>query len=406
MTLQKRRLDDWLSSYIEFTENTETPLSYHTWTGISCLAGAMQRKVYYIRGHEVIYPNQYIVLVGPSGRARKGQAVTIGRSILEALNIPLIGEDNSQEAVILDIKNSITNYRDEASGNIRLQCAVSCFSEELAVFLGYQNTTFLAYLTNWYDSRDKWTRRTKHQGTDEILGMCFNLLAATAPEWLPHILTREAIGGGFTSRCMFVVETDKKRTISNPNLFPINLTLRENLIHDLEIINTLSGPCEFDEAAQALYDRWYEEEDELLRSGRPALLDPAFSGYVSRRATHLVKLCMALSVSSDNSLVMTEEIFKKAKAILETTERKMPKVFGGVGKARYAEETELIIDYLKRRKKASKSDILKSFYRNVDTMALDAIVKVLYDMKFINITRDKENNETLYEYVASEKTSN
>ena len=396
MTRQKRRLDDWLSSYIKFTENSESPLSYHTWVGISCLAGSLQRKVYYVRGHEVLYPNQYIILVGPSGRARKGQAVGIGRAILEKLSIPLIGEDNSQEAVILDIKNSITQFKDETDGNIKLQCAVSCFAEEFAVFTGYQNTTFLAYLTNWYDSRDKWTRRTKHQGTDEIIGMCFNLLGATAPDWLPHILTKEAIGGGFTSRCIFVVEEDKRKTVSNPNKYPVDYKLREDLIHDLEIINTLTGEVEITDEANELYMDWYEREDEKIRTGRSAIADPAFQGYVSRRATHVMKICMAIAASSSNELVITASDFKRSLALLEATEKKMSKVFGGVGKARYAEETEIILDYIMRRKRASKSDLLKAFYRNVDDAALEGIIRVLHGMRVIKIERDEKSKETIY----------
>ena len=400
MTTSKRRLDDWLSAYIKFTENTESPLSYHSWAGISCLAGAMQRKIYFVRGHETIYPNQYIVLVGPSGRSRKGQPVVIARSIIEGLNIPLIGEDNSQEAVILDMKNSITSFKDESSGKIVLQCAVSCFAEELAVFLGYQNATFLAYLTNWYDSRDRWTRRTKHQGTDEILGVCFNLFAATAPDWLPHILTREALGGGFTSRIMFVVEADKKMTISNPNKFPVDMKLKDDLIYDLEVINTISGAMEFDPQAQSLYSKWYEAEDEKIKEGRPVLIDPVFSGYMSRRATHIIKLCMALSMSSGDSLVITKDIFNRAKAVLEETEGKMSKVFGGVGKAKYAEETEVVIDYLRRRGSAKKSEILKAFYRNIDAVALESVVRVLHDMKSISVERDSVRGDTLYTYIA------
>jgi len=167
-----RRLNDWIKNYIQYTEYSESPLSYHTWAGVFCLASALQRKVYMQWGHTTIYPNQYIILVGPSGRARKGEAITTARSLIEELNIPLISDDNSPEAVILDMKRSTTNFTDAISGAVRLQSAVSCFAEELAVFTGYQNSAFLAYLTQWYDSRDKWVRRTKHQGTDEIVPGC------------------------------------------------------------------------------------------------------------------------------------------------------------------------------------------------------------------------------------------
>jgi len=33
--------------------------------------------------------------------------------------------------------------------------------------------------------------------------MCFNLIGGTAPDWIPHIFTRENIGGGLTSRIMY-----------------------------------------------------------------------------------------------------------------------------------------------------------------------------------------------------------
>jgi len=146
----KRKLHDWLTSYIKYTENSEAPTSYHAWVGISCIAATLQRHVYMVRGHAKIYANQYIVLVGPSGEARKGEAISIGRDLVESIGIPIIGEDNSQEAIIRDMSLSIVTFTDKTTNQIKTQCAVSCFAEELAVFTGYQNSTLLAYLTNWY----------------------------------------------------------------------------------------------------------------------------------------------------------------------------------------------------------------------------------------------------------------
>lgn len=374
-----RKLKDWISSYAEFTKNSESPASYHTWAGLSCIASALQRKVHIQWGHSTIFPNLYVVIVGPSGQSRKGEPVTVARSFIEELNIPIISEDNSQEAVILDMKMSATTFQGK-DGRIKTQSAVCCFAEELAVFTGYQHSTFLAYLTNWYDSRDKWTRRTKHQGTDEIIGMCFNLFAATAPDWIPHILTREAIGGGFTSRVIFIVETGKEQTISNPNLYPPDEQLREELTTDLEHIHTLVGEFKFSEDALDLYTEWYEHEDEKARQGIFPVADPLFAGYAARRATHIKKLAMVLSVSHSDSLIIEPEDFHKALSLLEKAEEKMPSAFTGVGRAKHAEETEMVARFIEDHPGCSKGEILSAMYRTVDHEALESVMKGLLTM--------------------------
>ncbi len=306
----ERRLDDWLTSYLEYTENSESPISYHTWAGVSCIAGSLQRKVYMRLGHSTLYPNNYIVLVGPSANARKGEPLVIARDIIDELNIYTIGEDSTPEALIRDIKGSELTYQDPSTGDWKWHSSVTGFIEELAVFTGHQNTSFLAYLTNWYDSRDKWTRRTKHQGVDEIIGMCFNFLASTAPDWLPHILTKEAIGGGFTSRCIFVVEDRKRKTVLDPNANMPSPKLREDLIHDLEIINTIVGQYDWDKQAKQEYEDWYAEHDRRVTGGESLLGDPILDGYVGRRPSHIRKISMVCAASHSDELVITSEDFQ------------------------------------------------------------------------------------------------
>ena len=89
---------DWISAYLKFTENTESPTSYHIWTAIACIAGALQRKCFMQWGLERIYPNMYIVLVGPAGRTRKSVAINIGQDIFKALELPLASESITPEA--------------------------------------------------------------------------------------------------------------------------------------------------------------------------------------------------------------------------------------------------------------------------------------------------------------------
>ena len=63
----ERRVPDWLAGYLEYTDNTEPPLMYRTWVGLSTIAAAMERKCRVELGFLRFYPNMYIVLVGQVG---------------------------------------------------------------------------------------------------------------------------------------------------------------------------------------------------------------------------------------------------------------------------------------------------------------------------------------------------
>ena len=389
--MSRRKVDDFVEGYLRYVEHSESPRSYHQWAAVSAISAVLGRKAYIRWGHSTLFPNHYIILIGPSGKSRKSDPIVIVRDLIEALNVPTIGEDNSPEAVILDIKRSVSSFTDPDTGDSKFHCSVSAFLEELAVFTGYQNSTFLAYLTNWYDSRDKWTRRTKHQGTDVITGMCFNMLCATAPDWLPHILTRESTGGGFTSRCLFIVEDKKEKLVPDPNLFPPDQKLKEDLLHDLEVIQSISGAYKLSEEANKEYGSWYEAEDKEEQTG-----DPALDGYRARRPTHVKKVAMCLAAGRNSDRVIQLEDFQRALKMLEAAEVNMPRVFAGLGKSRYAEETETVHALIEGRGTILRSEILQMMYRDLDEPALEGITKTLYDMKFIDVKRMPMDGDILY----------
>ena len=163
-----RELEDWVRAYLKFAENSEPPISYHVWTAISCISGALQRKVRLIWGYETLYPNLYVVLVGPSGKCKKGTAMTLGLEILkEVSGVTIVPEDVTRAQLIRRMADAVSTFTDSETKRIMFHCSVTCFSEELSVFLKRNNIEFLATLTNWYDSRDEWTYETKNAGIDK-----------------------------------------------------------------------------------------------------------------------------------------------------------------------------------------------------------------------------------------------
>lgn len=339
----------------------------------------------------------YVILVGPSGRARKGVALGIGKDLLtEITGVVRTSENATREALIRCMKGATLNSI-MPDGKILFHCSVTCFSEELSVFLGQNDIKFLASLTDWYDSKDNWTYETKSQGKDHLQGLCFNLLGATAPDWIQSMLPQEAVGGGFTSRIIFVVEEQKGKTVAEHILSPEELVLREALISDLNKINNMAGPFTFDPPGKAAYIAWYNQYDKEIRSGRMPVEDERFSGYAERRATHVRKLMMIMSASRNDSRILTVQDFERANLLLKATEMKMSKTFGGLGKAKYADVTEKVITYIARVKVVNKQDLMRKFYRDVDSQAMRIIEEVMDSMKVVHIS--VTNGVTIYKWI-------
>lgn len=395
-----REVDDWLEGYLEYTENSEPPTSYHTWAALSLIAGALQRKVHLVWGFERIYPNMFVVLVGPAGRARKGVALGIAKSMLvDVPGVSVAPESSSREAVILAMKRAISNYSDPVDGRVKMHCSLTAFSEELAVFLGQGDIKYLANLTDWYDSKDTWSYETVSRGRDALEGLCFNLMGATAPEWLQSMLPQEAIGGGFTSRVIFVVEERKGKTVPKHQLTNKEIELGDALRRDLERISQLVGQYEFSPAGEIAYTDWYAEQDRLIAAGQPPVEDIRFAAYCERRATHLRKLMMLCSASRGDSLVLDLEDFQRAVGILKKAEIKMGWTFGGLGKARHSDVTEKVMQYIKMLGTTTRQTILSRFYRDVDTITLRDIESTMEQMHVLEITYLPGNRDKVYKWI-------
>lgn len=363
------------------------------------VAGALQRKTWLQMGFEKIFPNMYVVLVGPSGRARKGVALGIGKDILtQVTGVAMTSENATREALIRAMKTG-TQSAMAPDGKIFFHCSITCFSEELSVFLGQNNIAFLASLTDWYDSKDSWTYETKGSGKDHLQGLCFNLLGATAPDWLQSMLPQEAIGGGFTSRVIFVVEEQKSKTVPEHILSKDEVRLREALISDLVKINNLTGPFEFTPAGKTAYTDWYKLHDKNVSEGRFAVEDERFAGYSERRATHIRKLMMVMSASRGDSRKLESEDFVRADKILKSTELKMARTFGGVGQARYADVTEKIIQYVKRVRVASRADVMRKFHRDCDAATMKIVQDVMEQMKVVKVNVMTESGDVIYQWL-------
>ena len=376
-----RVLGDWLEGYMKYTNRSEPPTSYHLWTAISVIAGALQRKVYMTWHIGRLFPNFFVILVGPSGKCRKSTALSFGWDLLRKIQgIHTVPQLVTDKQLIRDLKDSMETFTNPHTQQTEFHSSMSVMASELVVFLGSSNLEFLAMLTSMYDSEDEWEYRTKTQGVDKIVGLCLNLLGGTTPDWMSTMLPQAAIGGGFTSRCIFVVERDRKEIIPDPTLTKFQKDMRKKLLKDLEAINLLKGEMRFTDRALDKYEDWYR-----AYSAEPPFMSSNFDGYCSRRAAHARKLAMVLSVSRGNDMMVNEGDFDRALKILTTTEQTMPQAFTGLGRARYSDLNELVLSYMVASGKTEfkHSELLRHFYNDLDAYTLGIVMQTLIEMRVV-----------------------
>lgn len=314
-----RKLENWLEAYLAYTAESESPEEYHLWVGISVLAGVMRRKCFFDMGYFLVYPNLYIVLVGPPGRCKKSTAMRIGRSRMEKVEgIHYTVDSTTRERMILDMAQAFTDN----------ESAMTAHSTEFASLLTSSGMDMVVFLTDIFDSPSEWIHKTKGGGTNKIKSPFLNLLGATTPDWIATAMPLDTIGIGLTSRIIFVYQDTPRVRSWRPRLTQEQKILGDILAEDLARIAQIGGEYHFTPEAEEVYDRWYKE-----RVAEPNWTgDPRLSGYFERKPIHLIKTAMIVAASMSDETMIELKHLQYAMRILTRIEERMPQVFANVGK--------------------------------------------------------------------------
>lgn len=381
----KRNLPDWIDSFMLLTENSEPPVLFRKWTAISTIAAALQRKVRVDLGISLtIYPNFYVVLVGPSATG-KGTAMKYASDIInQVAAIRLSAQATSLQALIRRMKETNLTDIDIETGKQIYHSSLTIFSNEFTVFLGYHNRELISALCDWYDCHERWSYDTIKRDREEIIGVWVNILAGTTPDNIQSSLPMEAIGGGLTSRIIFVNEEKRNKLVVFTAATAEEIDIQKRLVHDLERIALMSGCFRYTPDAMDFYADWCYHEDK-----NPPFHDKKFDGYCGRRRHHLISLAMICSASHSDHLVISKDDLDRAATMLSEVEVKMGTVFRGMGRS---DVSSLISDAIVFMQNSATPDIpvyqfARQFEGDVDKMTMDRVLTTLESMNYIKIVR-------------------
>ena len=330
---------------------------FHFWTGVSVIAGALRRRVWIDQRWFEWTPNFYIIFVAPPGVAAKSTTARIGMDLLRYVpGIKWGPKSITWQALLVKLQEAqeMMKLGDEF---YPMACVTSVVTE-LGTFLKPEDSDMVDVLVDlWDGQKEAWDRATKTQGGTDIENPWINVIGCTTPSWMKKNFPDYLIGGGLTSRIIFIWAEKKRKFTAYPARVIKASEYAEygqRLVQDLTHISKLQGPMELEPSAEEWGEVWYKK----LWADRPLhMASDRFSGYIARKQTHVHKLAMVLSAAEGDSLRITVNHLQMADRLVTALEADMAKVFESIGVSDTSKNIKELVTYVRAYEGISLQDL-------------------------------------------------
>lgn len=356
-----RNFPDLITAYVKYASVTEAPARNHFWSAVSMIAGCLRRRVWIDMKRFAWYPSFYIVFVGPPGIIAKSTTIDIATDLLRQVPGVKFGPNAiTWQALVTAFASASESFEYEDAWHP--MSPITLVASELGSLLDLQDKDMIDLLIELWDGRKTYEKITKMSGNDIIEAPWINLIAGTTPHWIADNMPAAMVGGGLSSRCIFIYGDQKEKYIAyvDEQVQRGDEATRAALIEDLERVALLCGRFRISDEARAWGRDWYER---FWRDAPSRMDSQMLEGYAARKQTHLHKTAMVLAVSRGDKLVIEKQDLELANFMLEDLERDMPKVFSRMGRTEESLNAEKLVDFVRRAGEVPYSEA----YRMVHT---------------------------------------
>src|SRR5690242_15115268 len=158
----KRQSGNWIEAFEEYTNILSSPSIFRRWTGIALIAAALERKTWIETSVGVLYPNQYIFLVGPPA-VGKTVLTSLAWRTMKQLREHKVASSSVTRATIIEELSEAQRFKTTPTGAIEFHSLFVC-SNELGVLLPEYGMEMMSKLTDLYDGHpySEKRRNAKH----------------------------------------------------------------------------------------------------------------------------------------------------------------------------------------------------------------------------------------------------
>lgn len=332
-----RHFNDWLGAYLEYTNNTQAPEQFLRWGGISVLAAALERKTWVQYNQSIIYPNLYVMFVGPSGISRKSSSAAYAVDLIKRVPGIAFAPEQATPAAFVTAMVEAGGRKTVSFNRIQYQnSSVYAFSSEAVMLLKESKSgSMVEMLTDLFDCNPggwhydvAWEKRTVGRGSNRVFNPCVNLLACSTTDWLSRIIKPSDISGGFFSRVVFVVqryavEEAPTEWVDDTTNDKRILSMRTKLIEDLTYINSLKGQFIPDSDTRELHTQFMRENHNFIQANQ----GHKYISYYARKPFLVLKMCQSISAARSDALIIKPSDWHVAKKLVEEQEEGMDSIF-------------------------------------------------------------------------------
>jgi hypothetical protein len=349
-----------------YTSDSESPDDFHFWSGVSTIAGALQRRVWINMRKFQWTPNFYIILVGPAGIVTKSTSMRAGMRLLEQLPDVHFGPPSTTwQALTEALAKSITHLKhgvDENGADIYIP--MSCLTihiSELGTFLKPDDQSLVDVITDLWDGQlTRWGHSTKTTGNTDIRNPWLNVIGCVTPSWMRKNIPEHTIGGGLMSRVIFIFGSEKRKLVPYPDEVIPDAeykALEKRLVEDLLSISSMAGEFILSPSARDWGRDWYAKHWNGVRPSHMA--SDRYEGYIARKQTHMHKLALVLAAARSDDLLIRPEHLQEADALLTSVERHMLQAFESIGVVDEARHVASCVSFVRAHNVLTPDDLWK-----------------------------------------------
>lgn len=312
-------LVDIIDEILAYTNGVSSPDIFRQWSAISCVAGALERRVWTETSRGVLFPNLYVLLVAAPGIG-KDQAIEPTLDLWAGTKKFHISPTDISGAALVDILRE-SDRKLQVGGHLMNFHSLLIGAPELGVLMSAHDLQFLAKLNNIYDNPKFFRERKRGIGKEiQIEKPQLNILAGAQPGFMASVLPEEAWSMGFTSRLIMIYAG------SGPSneifgAMPDKSKPRTALVKMLSDCGNMVGQFEWAPEVVALMENW-------RKAGyTPRPKHSKLQHYIPRRPLHVMKLAMVAAVSRTQRLKIEVCDFNRARDWLIGAENLMPDIF-------------------------------------------------------------------------------